>query len=505
MKRAKFEEISPSEFFYRNRDLAGFTNPARALYSAIRELVENSLDACDSAMIKPEIYVRLLPANGEVIEDGIQEFELTVMDNGTGIEGESIPYALGKVFYGSKFKLKQSRGMFGMGGKMSIIYAQVTTNKPVRIDSSTDGEKLYSYEMLIDIEKNKPIILKKRNGDAEGWRGTRISLNLYGDYYRSSGKIIEYFKRTALVTPYANIAYIDPYGRIFVFKRGTDEMPPPPKEVDPHPKGVDVEGLRRMIKYWKGGDMVKFLQKNFHRVGYRIATSFLQYAGIDPSRDPRSLTNEEIAHLASALQSYDGFLPPDARCLSPLGERIILAGMMKELEPEFCAVSIRGPSAYGGYPFIVEVGLAYGGKVEKGLRLYRFANRIPLLYEESNDVAWKVLNEEINWRYYKVSPDMPLAIIVHLCSTKVPYKTVGKEYIADRPEIEREIRNGIREVLRKLSVYLSKKGSLEMAMRKRNIYAKYLPLVAKFATELAERDREPDITRLIGYEESRGS
>ena len=48
-----FAEISPSEFFYRNRDLAGFSNPSRALYSATRELVENSLDACEIGGVLP--------------------------------------------------------------------------------------------------------------------------------------------------------------------------------------------------------------------------------------------------------------------------------------------------------------------------------------------------------------------------------------------------------------------------------------------------------------------
>jgi DNA topoisomerase-6 subunit B len=497
-KRVTFEEISPSEFFYRNRDLAGFTNPARALYSSVRELVENSLDACDLAEVHPKIYVRLMTANGKEVSDKPQEFAITVKDNGMGIEGDRIPLALGKVFFGSKFKLRQTRGMFGMGGTMSILYGQITTHRPVRIISSTDGKTLHDYELLIDIEKNKPIILKHEKRDAGGWRGTSITLHLYGDYFRSSGKIMEYFKKTALVTPYADIVYFDPYGRLLTFKRGTDEMPEPPKEVDPHPKGIDVEGLRRMIRVWEDGDMLKFFCRNFHRVGRKIALNFLNYAKIDPNRDPRTLSNEEIVRLASALRSYDGFLPPDAKCLSPLGERILTAGIIKELDPEFYTVSIRGPSAYGGYPFIVEIGLAYGGKVERKLKLFRFANRIPLLYDEGSDVSWKVLNEGIDWKHYKLSPDLPLTIITHICSTKIPYKTVGKEYIADRPEIEREIRNGIKEVLRKLSSYLSRKGIVEAARRKQNIYARYLPLISKFATELAERRKRPDITRLVG-------
>ena len=497
-KKVIFEEISPSEFFYRNRDLAGFTNPARALYSSIRELVENSLDACDIAKIHPKIYVRLLTANGEDVTDKPQEYMITVRDNGIGIEGERIPFALGKVFYGSKFKLRQSRGMFGMGGTMSILYGQITTHKPVKIVSSVDGRIKYTYEILIDIEKNRPIILNFKREDAKGWRGTSITLYLLGDYYRSSGKIIEYFRKTAIVTPYADIAFIDPYGRILTFKKATDEIPEPPKEVDPHPKGVDVESLRRMIRAWKGGSLVKFLERNFHRVGRKTALSFLEYAGIDPSKDPRELSNEEIVHLSKALQSYDGFLPPDAKCLSPLGENILTTGIIKELKPEFYAIAIRGPSAYSGFPFIVEIGLAYGGGVERGLKLYRFANRIPLLYDEGSDVSWKILNESIDWKHYKVSLDDPLTIIVHICSTKIPYKTVGKEYIADRPEIEREIRNGVKEVLRKLSAYLSRKGSMEMAKRKHNIYTRYLPLIAKFATELAGKRKEPDISVLLG-------
>jgi DNA topoisomerase-6 subunit B len=497
--KVSFAEISPSEFFYRNRDLAGFTNPARALYMAVRELVENSLDACELAGILPDIYVRLIPENiSQEISDP-RAYKLSVKDNGPGVEAQYVPSAFGKVFYGSKYVLRQSRGMFGLGGTMAILYGQITTNKPVRIATSTDGKTIHYFEILIDITENRPIVLRKETKKGAGKTGTKVEIVLEGDYLRASQKIADYFKQTALVASYANLLFIDPTGTLTFYSRATEKIPNPPKETLPHPYGIDVEALKRMIKLSDEKEMKSFMVRNFHRVGERIAVRFLEFAGIDQSINPKKLTNQQIASIVNALQSFPDFLQPDASCLSPVGEQILLTGIQKELQPEFATVVMRPPSSYSGFPFMVEVGLAYGGKVlQPGIKLYRFANRIPLLYDESSDVSFKVITEEIDWKRYHVPQDAPIAIITHVCSTKIPYKTVGKEYIADRPEIERELKNGLREALRKLSAYLSRKGSMEAVQRKMNIYSKYLPLIAQFAKELAEQKRVPKYRKLLG-------
>jgi DNA topoisomerase-6 subunit B len=494
-----FSEISPSDFFYRNRDLAGFSNPTRALYASVRELVENSLDSCELHGIPPDIYVRLTSLPGEEDKPDPKSYELLVRDNGSGVDAEQVPKAFGRIFYGSKFRLRQARGMFGMGGTMAILYGQITTNRPMEVTSSTDGSRAHVFEMMIDIERNNPIVLKHEVVEAKGWRGTKVVIRLEGDYFRSSGKIQEYFKQTALVSPYADITYVDPLGRLTVFVKGTSELPSPPKETLPHPHGIDVEAVKRMVRAWKGGNMVKFMVKNFHRVGERIALDFLKYAEIDPGMDPRAMANDQLVRFTESLRAYDKFLPPDARCLSPLGEQIFNAGIVKELKPEFSAVAVRDPAAYSGFPFIVEVGLAYGVKGQaQGLKLLRFANRIPLLYDEGSDVSWKVINEEIDFKRYSVTAESSLVLITHICSTRIPYKTVGKEYIADRPEIERELRNGIREVLRKLQVYLSRKGSMERQVKRMSIYAKYIPMIARFSASLYGKKRLPDYRKLLG-------
>ncbi len=497
-KQVSFTEISPSEFFYRNRDLAGFSNPSRALYFATRELVENSLDACEQTRILPNIFVRIIPesVNGDLSDP--KSYILKIQDNGPGVDPKYVPNAFARVFYGSKFHLRQARGMFGMGGTMSILYGQITTNRPVLITTSIDGVKATIFEMMINIQNNSPRILNKTVVDANGVTGTSVQITLIGDYTRGSQKIHDYFKETALVTPYANIVYADALGRISYYERVTDKMPNSPKETLPHPHGIDVEALRRLLTQATEKNLIKFLQKNFHRVGERISRKFLEYAGLPLNTKPSELNNDQMVKFGNALHSFKEFLQPDASCLSPLGNEILDVGITKELQPEFSAVTQRPPSAYSGFPFIVEVGLAYGGKIlPAGIRIMRFANRIPLLYDERNDIAWKIVNEEIDWRRYKIPQDAPLTIVTHVCSTKIPYKTVGKEYLADRPELEKELKNAVREVVRRLGIHLSKKGSMEAVKRKMNIYGRYLPLVAKFSADIIKAEKLPRYRKLL--------
>ena len=502
---ATFAEISPSEFFYRNRDLAGFTNPARALYMAVRELVENSSDACELAGIPPDIYVRIIPENPSPDIPDPKPYRLTVTDNGPGVAPQHVPSAFGKVFYGSKYVLRQSRGMFGLGGTMAILYGQITTNKPVTITTSYDGKKRYTFEMIIDIGENRPVVLKRSSSEADGTTGIKVDMALEGDFLRASPKISDYFKQTALVASYANITFVDPLGQVTFYERATKTMPVPPKETLPHPHGIDVEALKRMVKLCEEHDMKTFMIHHFHRVGERIATRFLQFAGISPRLPPKRLDNRQIVALVDALQRFPDFLQPDAAVLSPVGEDILLAGVNKELQPEFSTVVARPPSSYSGFPFLIEAAVVYGGKVlQPGVKLFRFANRIPLLYDESSDVSFKVANEEIDWKRYHVPQDAPVGFITHICSTRIPYKTVGKEYIADRPEIEREIKNAAREALRRLGLYLSKMESRQAVQRKMNIYGKYLPLIARFAADLAGEKKLPRYRKLIGEGETEG-
>ncbi|MFB5610958.1 MAG: DNA topoisomerase VI subunit B [Nitrosopumilaceae archaeon] len=602
--KENYSQISPSEFFYRNRDLAGFSTPTRSLYTAVREFVENALDACDQKGILPDVHLTIKAVDPE--QQDPKPYILTVKDNGPGIEAKHVPLAFGTVLYGSKFGLKQARGMFGLGATMAILYGQITTNKPVAVKSSTDGQTQEEYELLLDIQKNKPVILKHKTNEVSK-KGLSVSICLEGDYSKAGTKIRDYVYQTSLITPYATITFDDPKGEKFKYSRIIKTMPKPPTVIRPHPYGVDVETIRRMIidtafsiprvddvmiekvrkelglskqnlsftqimskakrrwktltrqvrvvialmsfikmdfdklskiriddidvanqklTYWdfgksqsvvvemdpesdyykqlantvQGETLVTFLTKRFQRVGRTTAEKFVKFAGFKPEIRLGNMTNQQLAKLSDSLQKFDDFMSPDPSCLAPLGEEPLEKGIQQFFNPDFLAVIQRSASAYSGFPFVVEMGIAYGGGIStKGSKVYRFANRIPLLYDEGSDVVLKVVNE-IDWKRYKVNPDSPLVIVSHICSTRIPYKTVGKENVADRQEIERELRLALQFLLRKLQVFMNKRGQAEMAKKRANLYSKYIPLIAQFCTELAGKKKEPDYKKMLKEE-----
>ena len=602
--KEKFNQISPSEFFYSNRDLAGFSNPTRSLYTAVREFVENALDACDQKGILPDVHLTIKAVDPDKPDP--KPYILTVKDNGPGIDAEHIPLAFGTVLYGSKFGLKQARGMFGLGATMAILYGQITTNKPVIVKSSSDGKIQNQFEILLDIQKNKPVIVKHTTKEVAK-TGLTVSICLEGDYSKAGNKIRDYVYETSLITPYASITFDDPKEQKFSHPRFVKEIPPPPTIIRPHPHGIDVERIRRMIVesqfeiptiddamiekvrkdlglsvkklsftsimdkakkkwknlprqvrvvialmsflkmdfeklnkiqiedidmpnkklfYWDFGDsqsksvdmdpesmyykqltntvqgepLTTFLTKRFQRIGPTTAVKFAEFAKFKPEKRMGTLTNQELVNLSDALQKFEDFMSPDSSCLAPLGAEPLEKGIKKFFNPDFVAVVQRPASAYSGFPFIIEMGIAYGGDIKSGgPHVYRYANRIPLLYDEGSDVVLKVVNDT-DWGRYKVKGEPPFIIVSHICSTRIPYKTAGKENVADRQEIERELRLALQFLSRKLSSFMSKRGQAEMAKKRANLYAKYIPMIAEFCTELSGKKKEPNYKKMLQTE-----
>jgi len=491
----KFKSISAADFFYKNKEIAGFDNPVRATYTIMRELVENALDACEQYSILPEVRVKL-------IDEGNSIYKLKVEDNGIGVPYEQVPYAFAQILFGSKYTLRQSRGIFGLGGKMAVLYGQITAQSTVRVTSSTGGFEKYSYELNINIQENRPVIRRKEVVPNPGrWRGTIVQFSFEGDYVRAKPKVVEYFKQTSILLPYANILFVDPDGVLYRFDRVTDAMPKPAEEVQPHPHGIDLEGVQRMITASRSSTVLDFMANNFHRVGIATALNFLKSIKIDPHANPKTLQSKELLTLVNRMKEYDGFQPPDAQCLSPIGMELLKAGIMREFRPEFVAVTQRGASAYGGYPFIVEAAMAYGGDIPISppdeVSVFRYANKIPLLYDLHSDVSMKVI-KKINWQRYRLDlSTMPVAFFIHICATKVPYKTVGKEYIADRPEVEYEIEWALKTCAREVKMHLARKEKASIVQRRLTVFEKYLPLISRFATELAGAENQPNVEKVL--------
>ncbi|MHA1916953.1 MAG: DNA topoisomerase VI subunit B [Candidatus Ranarchaeia archaeon] len=494
-----FKEISPSDFFYRNKDIAGFDNPTRALYTSVRELIENSLDACEQVNILPDLFIKIRKE-----EDNT--FILRVQDNGVGVPLKEIPPAFGKVFYGSKYRICQSRGTFGVGGTMALLYGQITTNKGFRIISSTGGKNLHGLTLRIDIQSNKPIIEKQQIAENKSnWRGTIVEFSLTGNWRNSRNKILDYIRQTAVISPFADITFKDEASqnlendsKTYRYKRITKQLPVSPKEILPHPYGVDVEIVTREVNRSTQSTLLDFLTSKFHRLGPKTARKFLQYVNFPVTFSPKDLTRKQIVELVRALKKYPNFLPPDAKCLSPIGIDNLKVGVLEILKPERVYTDQRRPSAYSGHPFIVETAIAYGGEIphSNSFSLYRFANRIPLLFDGGSDLSKKVINE-FNWRHYKIPSDAPIAIITHICSTKIPFKTVGKEFIADIPEIRKQIGLSLKENARKIKIYINKRHAEVHRLRRNALLERFLPKIAELSTQLAGESEQPNLDSFI--------
>jgi len=527
-KKPGVETISPAKFFAMNKSIAGFTNPSKSLFVSIRELVEDGLDAAEEAGNLPNIRIRLRKLSGDELdtifglskgfrdrlselkktvnlEESGQEsyeiFELIVEDNGVGMGWDEIPNLMGKVLTSKKYVLKQNRGRFGLGGKMVIIYSLQETNAPVEIWSTRSEDDYVSYYKLkIQLEKNEPILLDKKKIPKREFRdpwgkkmksGTIIKVYLPGNWSGAKWYILEYLKQLSIITPYANIVFEDPTGKVHIYSRAVKKLPKPPEVVKYHPQGIDTQTLLELIEGTKAKTIKEFLTKELQRIGPRTAEEFLKVVGIDPNTPLSKIKRNDkiILRITEAAKRFK-FMAPDASCLSPLGEELLEVGIKKIFKPEFVYVVQRKPISYGGHPMIIEVGLAYGGDISPGIHLYRFANRIPLLYKEKSDVAWKAI-EEIDWSHYKIQKDSdPVAIFVSVVSTKIPFPETSKDYIDDIDILKREIKLALQEALRNLRIYLNKKRQMERAMKKKMTLYKYATNLVRSIASILKTDEK---------------
>ena len=427
----KQQEISISQFFEKNRHLLGFDNKRKALMTTIKEAVDNSLDACEEAKILPEISV-------EIIDMQNERFRVIVEDNGPGIVKNQIPKVFAKLLYGSKFfRLSQSRGQQGIGISASVMYAQLTTGRPAKITSriSKDHPAHY-YELHIDTQKNKPEIIKEDEVVWEKEHGTRIELDLEASYQAGNQSVDQYLKQTSIVNPHVTIIYTNPKAEQIIFQRATDNLPKEAIEIKPHPYGVELGRMMSMLKMTEARTLQSFLSNEFSRVGSGTSKTICENAKLLPNTSPDNMTREMIEQLINGIKNTKLIAPP-TDCISPIGAELLEKGLRKEVNAEFYATTTRPPSVYRGNPFIVEAGIAFGGNqsAEEPVNLFRYANRVPLLYQQG---ACAVSKSVINtaWRNYGLSqsrgalPIGPCTIVVHIASVWVPFTSESKEAIA---------------------------------------------------------------------------
>ena len=475
------------------------------------------MDACEEAGILPEIHVRITQVDAE-------RYRVSVRDNGPGIVKDQIPNIFGKLLYGSKFhRLKMSRGQQGIGISAAGMYGLLTTGKSICITSRTGKRSgAHYYEVQINTKTNAPQIVKEKKVAVDWPHGTEVSIELAAAYQKGRASVDEYVELTAIANPHAAFQYVDPGGKVHDYPRGTNVLPAPTTAIKPHPYGIELGVLIKMLKDTRGKNLAQFLHSEFSRVSTAGASSICKRAGLSPRARATRIGTHEAETLYKAMQDSP-IRPPSTNCLSPIGPEQILAGLLKGVRAEFFTAGTRSPAVYRGNPFQIEVGLAYGGqlgpdpaqqeengnnneaKVRRGkvvkqarapaqAKLMRFANRVPLLHQPSGCCIHKSVIE-IDWRRYGLSqssgslPQGPLAILVHLASVWVPFTSEGKEAIADYDEIRKEIRLGVQDCARKLQAYLNRRRKQKYQADRRNVFGRYIGEVVNACSSITRLNK----------------
>ncbi|MFQ5493877.1 MAG: DNA topoisomerase VI subunit B [Phycisphaerae bacterium] len=502
-------EISVSEFFAKNRHLLGFDNKRKALLTTVKEAVDNSLDACEDGGILPDIDIRIEQTDQD-------RYRVTVRDNGPGIVKAQIPNVFGKLLYGSKFhRLKMSRGQQGIGISAAGMYGLITTGKPVRIISRTGTRaQAHLYQLAIDTKKNRPDIIKDDTVDVDWPHGTEVRIDLVAAYNKGRQSVDEYVELTAIANPHARILYHPPAGGPVDFPRGTDALPEETKEIKPHPYGIELGTFLKMLKETQSKQLGAFLTNEFSRVSAATAKQVCATAAATTATWVRTVTPQQAERLYQAIQSVR-LRAPSTNCLAPIGAEAILTGLLKGIKAEFYTAATRPPTVYRGNPFQIEVGMAYGGALgtdrhdvdnddddDNGhvgnkkatepvqARVIRFANRVPLLYQQSSCCTFKAVLDT-KWGNYGVSqangalPRAPLVILIHMASVWVPFISEGKEAVADYDEIRKEVKLALGECGRRLGTLLRRKRKRADYTRRRDVFTRYIDEVVDAARAMA--------------------
>lgn len=530
--KVKYNKKAESEFFVDNSALAGFTGE-RILYMAIRELIENSLDSCEVHHILPSISVSI-----KQTDEGNDLWTISCQDNGIGINSEKVPVAVCSFLTSGKYVEKQQRGLFGVGLKMIAAFSTKDTDKPIKVWSkSIDEDSEYYYELRTDITTNKPIVLNKKivqkmENIIKGKHGFKIVATLRARLSPiTKNKIYDYISQTSIVNPYSNLIFENDDGKI-IFERRTDIMPDPAKEVLPHPADMDLQTLKKAILNFskEKASLQTILSSSFQKLSIEKAREIIRSSEIG-NKLANLFSESDLIKVVNVCKQMK-FQTPHIDHLSPIGEKILTTGMMSEyviihnrdhlksvnprgegnnqnvrvLKPALTSYSSRS-IVINNRPTIIECGIAYGGDINS-FKLYRFANKIPLLYDEGSDVAREVVTEvginkmgitkkeakeqfanDQSSRSDRAVELLPLHIFFHICSTKIPYKSAGKESIASEGEMKKYMKFCLSDLYRKVSAQIRRDLKIKDAENRLKLYKYYIPLIVDAVSDSIKVDR----------------
>lgn len=483
-----FKEYSVAEFFKKNRQMLGFSGKVRSLTTIVHEYVTNSLDACDEAGILPEIEVW-------VFEEAEERYKVRVKDNGPGIPEKHLAKALAMMLSGTKFqRYVQQRGQQGIGATGCTMYSLITTGQPIKVISKHKGN-VVKCSLAIDFKANKPIVTDLvREECSQEEHGLEVE-GIFAEvkYEKSGYGVGEYVKRTAIANPHAAITFNSPEGERFAYPRSVEQTPRKPPEVKPHPLGIGPNDLLDLTKgSYESTKLSSFLQNEFTRVSLNKVKELQELVSeVDFSMKPAELSWEQAEKIVAAFKKVK-WISPETDSVVPIGTEQIEKSLKNILNPEIMYVTQRPPKIYrGGIPFVVEVGIAYGGDINKegkggGGTVMRFANRAPLLFDAGGCAITQTV-KDIDWKRYEIKnfEEEPIALLVHVVSVHIPYTSAGKQSVSAEDDVIDEIKNAVMEAGRQVQKHLSGKRRDKEKSSKKSAIIRYVSQISGDMAELS--------------------
>ncbi len=460
---------STAEYFAKNLQQVGFSSPLKADLTTLKEAVDNSLDACEEAGILPEISVevRKIGAGSSKSADLV---EITVEDNGPGIDPDDLPKVFGEYLASSKFGRGQcTRGQQGIGISAAVTWAQLTNASGVLVTSKTSRmRKALQATIDVDIKQNKGTVKSKDSIDWDKPHGLRVEFRIDGRIQlNGDGGLLTYLEGTTLVNPHLKIKYKLAENDWVEIDRVSDVVPDVPAPTLPHPHTMKLGEFITHAGLFGKVEFGKFLKTGFSRVS-DLTLKDLVKNGLPKAllAQPTNKLNEEQLKTAFQVIGKTDLQSPSTRSVLTVGEESMAKSILRLGDVDFFSVVTRKPRIADFKPVVVEVALARflnRGAENESIQLLRFANRVPLQFDKS---ACAITNavESVNWRSYGLQqskdslPLGPYVFAVSVVSPFIKFKNASKETIDASDELVEEIRRALMQAGQKLSRHIRREN-----------------------------------------------
>jgi len=465
---SKITKSSTAEYFAKNLQQVGFSSPLKAVLTTLKESVDNSLDACESSSILPDLLIEVTKV-GAGSTKNTDLIKIIVEDNGPGIDSDDLAKVYGEYLASSKFGRGQcSRGQQGIGISAATTWAQMTNARGVQVISKTKNQrKAISAQVDVDIKSNTGVIKNKESIEWDRPHGTRVEFVLDGRIQlNGDGGLVTYIEGTVLVNPHMTITYKLQDNDFITIARVSNETPELPEATLPHPHTFKLGEFITHATLFGKVPLSKFLKTGFSRISDQSMKDFVK-SGLPKGlveKPITSLSEEDFKKAFQAVQATE-LMAPSTKSVLTVGEEALSKSIQRLGEIDFFAVVTRKPCICDFKPVVVEVALARfktrQTDADSPVQLLRFANRVPLQFDKSGcAITWAI--ESVNWKAYGLSqpkdslPIGPYIFAVSIVSPFIKFKNASKETIDASEELVAEIRLALIQAGQKLSRHIKK-------------------------------------------------